>query len=109
MDETARSTGDASNKDPAKFPYTKTTGIAGVAMAKAADMEIEIKQSERIALIDSAVWLVSIFSSRPATISGEPSMTESELEFYQSALAFLQMQYELEKPVVVIRTPKEPA
>ena len=68
-------------------------------MANVADMEMEIefKQSERIALIDSAVELVGIFSSRPATISGEPGMTESELEFYESALAFLQMQYESER------------
>ena len=34
MDETSRSTCDASNKDPAKFPYTKTTGIAGTSMSK---------------------------------------------------------------------------
>jgi hypothetical protein len=75
-------------------------------MAKAADMEIEIKQSERIALIDSAVWLVGIFSGRAATISGEPSMTKSELEFYQSALAFLQYQYESERIFLHHKEPK---
>lgn len=73
-------------------------------MAKLADMEIEIKMDERVLLVDSAVRLVKIFSGRPSTINGEPSLMQCELEFYHSALAFLQMQYELEKPCVHIKT-----
>tara|TARA_R110000868_G_scaffold2697_1_gene18947 strand:+ start:2309 stop:2656 length:348 start_codon:yes stop_codon:yes gene_type:complete len=65
-------------------------------------MEIELKHSERIALIDSAVELVTIFANRPPAIT-------SELRAYEAALAFLQMRYELEKPVVVMQHPKEPS
>ena len=75
-------------------------------MAEFADMEIEIKQSEPIALIDSAVRLVEIFSGRPSTISGEPSLMKCELDFYHSALAFLQMQYESERTFLYHKNPK---
>lgn len=80
-------------------------------MAKVPDMEIEFKQSERIALIDSAVELVTIFANREPTLcpppeyGSEPSLATEEAQAYRSALAFLQMQYELEKPVVVMRHP----
>lgn len=103
MDRTARSTSYASNKDPASFPYTKTTGIAGTPMANVVDMEIEIRQLARIALIDSAVELVKIFSNRKPTISGD-TIFDIEQPAYESALEFLQMQYELERPCVHIKT-----
>ena len=84
-------------------------------MASVADMEmeIEIKQSERIALIDSAVELVKIFANREPTLSPPPEygselrLSEEESVAYCSALAFLQMQYELERPVVHIKTSEQ--
>ena len=66
-------------------------------MANVSDMEIEIRQSERIALIDSATKLVASFVNRPPAIT-------SELRAYEAALAFLQMQYELEKPCLYVKT-----
>ena len=78
--------------------YEIDPGIRERQMAKVPDMEIELKQSERIALIDSAVKLVTIFANRPPAIT-------SQLRAYEAALGFLQMQYELEKPVVVMRHP----
>ena len=68
-------------------------------MAKVADIEVEFKQSERIALIDSAVKLVTIFSNREPTLlppqeyGSKPSLTTEESQAYRSALEFLAIQY----------------
>ena len=83
-------------------------------MANVSDMEIEIRQSERIALIDSAVELVTIFANREPTLlpspeyGSEPSLATEEAQAYRAALAFLQMQYELEKPCVHVKTNEPP-
>ena len=56
----------------------------------------------RLKLIDSAHELIRELGQRTFNV------TDRDEQAYDSALEFLQMQYELEKPVVVIREPKEP-
>lgn len=85
----------------------KLRGKKQTNMAKVADMEIEFKQSERIALIDSAVELVKIFANRRPTIAGD-TIFDIEQPLYKAALEFLQMQYELERPCVHIKTMEPP-
>ena len=109
MDETSRSTSDASNKDPAKFPYTKTPGIAGAAMAKVADMKMEIRHEaspmelsveSKIKLIDSALELIR-------ELKLEPEKSSDEEDAYNAALGFLAIQYN-DQCRVEIALPKEP-
>jgi hypothetical protein len=81
-------------------------------MAKAADMEIEVRHIAspmelgveiRLKLIESAHELIRELGGRSFNVS------DRDEQAYESALAFLQMQYELEKPVVVIPSLKEPS
>ena len=56
------------------------------------DMKIEFKQSERIALIDSAIELVKIFANRRPTIARDTIFDIEQLA-YKAALEFLAIQY----------------
>ncbi len=83
-----------------------------IGMARLEDIKMEVRQiaspvelavEVRLKLIESAHELIRELGGRSFNVS------DRDEQAYESALAFLQMQYELEKPVVVIREPKEPA
>jgi len=78
-------------------------------MARLEDIKMEVRQiaspvelavEVRLKLIESAHVLIRELGGRSFNVS------DRDEQAYESALAFLQMQYELEKPVVVIREPK---
>jgi len=86
-------------------------------MARLEDMHVDIQvvqgsDAVRIAMIDSAVELVTIFANRepkllpPPEYGSEPSLATEEFHAYRSALAFLQMQYESERTFLYHKEPK---